>query len=262
MSSFVTVFGNTPISPSQVSYGPLALSVSTTLVWPLEAQSGTSIAPLVLEVTPAGAGLSLTLPPANQVSKGQSILIRNMNQVATTFAVRDNGGTLLVTAAAATAYFLYVTANTTAAGSWGILAFGASTAPVNVAAIAGPGLEVYSGTQLTTDWPLTSHLANFTLNATSDRQSGHIWTGGVGTAGLPSAITAGNGYTVSFSNQGGGSLTVSGAQNIDGAASLVIQPSEEAIVTSDGAVWWTLSKSLSPTAAGLAQIQAYALGCG
>lgn len=259
MTTFTNVFGGSTVQPAQVSYGTLALTANTTLVWPLEAQTGTDRAPLILEVTPS-AGFSVTLPPANQVSRGQTIMIRNMNQVATTFGVNDNAGSLLLTAAVATVYYLYVTNNTTAAGVWGIVAFGASTAPVNIAAIAGPGTAVYGGTQLTTTWLLTSHISNFTLNATSDRESGHIWIGGVGTATLPSAVTAGNGYTVSFSNQGGGSLTVSGAQNIDGAASMVLQPSEEAVVVSDGAVWWTRSKSLSPTAAGLAQIQAYALG--
>ena len=49
MTTYTSIFGGSPLAPSQVSYLALALTADTSLEWPLEAlTSGTSAASTIV----------------------------------------------------------------------------------------------------------------------------------------------------------------------------------------------------------------------
>ena len=86
MTTYTNPFTGQTISPSQVSYEALTISVDTALEWPINGNQG-DVASAIIDVTATVASLKLALPPATQVSTGQSVLVRNVG--ANTFTVTD-----------------------------------------------------------------------------------------------------------------------------------------------------------------------------
>lgn len=138
MTTYVSPFTGDVVQPTDVSYRAISLLENTTLFWPVNGNATGNYAARVMEVTPDTAGLSLTMPAANEVSVGTDSLIRNMT--GTAFTVKDNNGGTIVTVAANKAEYIYVTSNSTAAGTWGIIDFGAGTSSADAATLAGYGL--------------------------------------------------------------------------------------------------------------------------
>ena len=89
MTSYVNPYTGQTISPSQVGYEALTISVDTDLEWPVNGNTNSVVANII-EVTATVGGLKLYMPPATQVSDGQSTLIRNIGSYS--FTVVDNGG--------------------------------------------------------------------------------------------------------------------------------------------------------------------------
>ena len=79
MTSYYNPFTGQTISPSSISYEELTISANTQLSWPINGNPVTSTpVSSIVDVTATVAGLLLELPPATQVSTGQSVLVRNI----------------------------------------------------------------------------------------------------------------------------------------------------------------------------------------
>ena len=236
-NTFTQVFGGTTIYPSDVSYLSLTLSADITLEWPLESNANENPAARIIDVTPTGI-YSIIMPPADQTGTGQTILFNNLGPQ--TVTVKNSVGATLLSMAQGEQWQIYLTSNTTAAGTWRVFRYGASTAQAQASALAGYGLTA-TGSTLSQSAPVTLFNSNYTAGAT-DRAETYVWNGGVGTFTLPSAITVGNDYFVALRNSGAGDITVAtqGLETVNGGASLVLQPGDSATIVTDGLNWFTL----------------------
>jgi hypothetical protein len=236
-NTFTQVFGGTTIYPSDVSYLALALTADITLEWPLESSTNEYPVARIIDVTPTGA-FSIIMPPADQTGTGQTVLFNNLGP--NTVTVKNSVGATLLSMAQGEQWQIYLTDNTTAAGTWRVFRYGASTAQAQASALAGYGLTA-TGSTLSQSAPVTLFNSNYTAGA-ADRAETFVWNGGVGTFTLLSAVTAGNDYFVALRNSGAGGITVAtqGAETINGGASLVLQPGDSATIVTDGLNWFTL----------------------
>jgi hypothetical protein len=184
MTTYVNPFTGQTISPSSISYESLTMSVNTQLSWPINGNSTTSTpVSSILDVTATVGGLRLELPPATQVSTGQSVLVRNIGT--NSFTVTNDSGGTIVTVASGISQFIFLTDNSTVNGVWASVVFGAGTSSANASALAGYGLQA-SGLTLEQAYNVTSYFSNSTLSA-ANRAQFAVWAGGVGTFTLPSA---------------------------------------------------------------------------
>jgi hypothetical protein len=236
-NTFTQVFGGTTIYPSDVSYLALALTADITLEWPLESSTAEYPVARIIDVTPTGA-FSIFMPPADQTGTGQTVLFNNLGP--NTVTVKNSVGATLLSMAQGEQWQIYLTDNSTAAGSWRVFRYGASTAQAQASALAGYGLTA-TGSTLSQSAPVTLFNSNYTAGA-ADRAETFVWNGGVGTFTLLSAVTAGNDYFVALRNSGAGDVTVAtqGSETINGGASLVLQPGDSATIVTDGLNWFTL----------------------
>ena len=236
-NTFTQVFGGTTIYPSDVSYLSLALTADVTLEWPLESSTNEYPVARIIDVTPTGA-FSIIMPPADQTGTGQTVLFNNLGP--DTVTVKNSVGATLLSMAQGEQWQIYLTSNTTAAGTWRVFRYGAATAQAQASALAGYGLTA-TGATLSQSAPVTLFNSSYTAGAT-DRAEAYVWNGGVGTFTLPSAVTVGNDWFVSLRNGGTGDLTVTpqGAETINGGASLVLGPGDSATLVTDGLVWFTI----------------------
>jgi hypothetical protein len=227
------------IEPSQVSYNAIALSANLTLAWPNLSTTG-SFTANIIEVTPSAGSLSITMPDATQRSVGQQVLFRNMT--GTAFTVKDNAGGTISNVAANTAIFIYLVTNATAAGSWSLVTFGTGTSSADSASLAGAGLKAV-GITLAQKHDVVETTSNVTIDSTFRAQT-VVWTSGSLTCTLPAASSMGADFFFIAKNGGAGSITVtpSGADTIDGVASLVLAPNDAAMFFSSGssAHWYTV----------------------
>jgi len=235
--SYTQIFGGTTIYPSDVSYLSLALTSDIELDWPLENPGNFAPAARIIDITPSGA-FSITLPAADETGTGQTILFNNLGP--STVTVLDNGGGTLLSLAAGEQWQIYLTDNSTVAGTWRSFRYGAATAQAQASALAGQGL-VATGSTLAQRYPVTEFSSNFTAG-TSNRASTFVWTGGGGTLTLPAAAAAGSGWFINLRNSGSGALSVdpNGSETINGSSALSLQPEDSAVVISNGAEWYTV----------------------
>jgi len=242
--SYVSPFTGDVIQPTDVSYRAVTLSANTQLNWPSNSTTNTDYASRIMQVTASAGSLSLYMPPANQTSVGNDALIRNIGS--NTFTVKDYAGTnTIVSVAAGESKYIYITTNSTAQGTWGVIAFGTGTSSADAATLAGYGL-VASGATLNQSHPSSSITTGTTL-ATTDRAQTRVWGGGAGTATLPAAATLGNNWFTLFKNNGTGSFIVSctGAELIDGNSSKTFNPTESAFIVCTGTAYVTVGYGVS-----------------
>ena len=238
MPIYTDVFGGANIYPSEISYSAIALSVDVTLSWPEETSTNTNLATRIIDVTPSGAGFSIILPDADKTGTGNTILFNNRGS--DTFTVRNAVGTQVVTIAAGTLWQVYVANNSTAAGTWRALQYGATTSTANASALAGTGI-VAVGTLLSQSVPIVTFNSNYTAGP-SDRAEMFNWTGGAGTLTLPDPVVVGNNWFIYLRNSGSGNIVADapGTSEIDGNSTLAFQPGESAIIASDGTDYYTI----------------------
>lgn len=236
--SFLSPFTGNVIQPTDVSYRTVTLNANTTLEWPINGSATDNYVARIMNVTATAGSLTLRMPPANQASVGEDSLVRNVG--ATTFTLADYAGNTITTIAAGEAKYVYITTNATSAGTWGLIAFGVGTSNADAAVLAGEGLKAI-GSTLNQAYDVTTFSSNYTA-VDGDRASAQVWTGGSGTLTLPSATVVGEDWFVLVRNGGTGTLTVSpsGGQLINGAASLAMQPADSAVVISSGSAWYTV----------------------
>ena len=246
MPIYNDVFGGANIYPSEISYSAVALSADITLSWPTEASTSTNLATRIIDVTASAGGYFITLPDAKKTGTGQTILFNNQGSF--TFVVKDATGVQVVSIASGTIWQIYLTNNSTVAGSWETLQFGSTTSTANASALAGTGI-VAVGTVLSQSVPITNFNSNYTAGVV-DRAKMFVWTGsGSGTLTLPSAPTMGDNWFLCFRNGGGGSVVVdpSGTPLINGAATLSFSPGDSAIIATDGIDYFTIGFGQSAT---------------
>jgi hypothetical protein len=209
------------------------------LQWPINGNATDDVAARIMNVTATTSGLALWMPPANQTSVGNDALIRNVG--ANSFTVRTFGGVnTIITIAAGEAKYIYVTSNSTEAGTWGNIAFGTGTSAADAASLAGFGL-LATGSTLNQSHPAVSLIAAYTF-ATSDRAQTYIWTGGATTATLPVASTLGNNWFLLFKNNGSGTVTIgtTSSELFDGNTTKSFAPGESAFIVCTGTAFVTV----------------------
>ena len=242
--TFTSPFTGDVIQPTDVSYASYNLTANLQLFWAGLATGTQSPAARIMDVY-QNASWTLKMPDATQVSVGEDALIRNTSATAVT--VLNFTGSVICTVAGGTAQYIYLTANNTTGGNWGVIAFGSTTSTANAAQLAGLGLVAIT-TTLNQSHPVIGVATAYTYTA-SDRAQTRLWTGGAGTGTLPLAATLGNNWFTIFKNNGTGSYTLSttGGQFIDGLTTKTFQPSESAFVICDGTSYYTIGYGQSNT---------------
>ena len=240
MTTYTNPFTGQTVNPSQVSYEALTLSANTLLDWPINGTTGTPTASII-DVTASTTGLYLIFPPATQVSTGQTVLVRNTGAnpfTVTSYAATGVGATI-ISVDSGVAQYIYLTNNSTNAGTWASVTLGAGTSAANASALAGYGL-LATGTTLNQAYSVTPYTTNQTLTSAL-RASLITWGGGVGAFTLPSASSVGANWFCMIRNNGSGILTLTpvGSDTIDGNANQQLQLTESLVIVSNGSGWNT-----------------------
>lgn len=245
MPIYTDVFGGANIYPSEISYSSVALSTDIVLSWPEETSASNNLATRIMDVTPSSAGLSITMPDASKTGTGNTVLFNN--QGAQTFVVKNASGVQIVSIASGTVWQVYLTNNSTAAGSWETLQFGATVSEANASALAGTGI-IAVGALLSQSVPVTSFNSNYT-STQSDRAKMFNWTGAGGTLTLPDPTVVGNNWFLYLRNSGSGAISADapGSTLIDGTSFLSFQPGESSIIACDGTNFYTIGFGQSAT---------------
>jgi hypothetical protein len=245
MTTYNSVFSGNVVQPTDVSYESITLDANLQLVWPINGNLSTDTpAARIMDVSASSAGLELRMPQADQVSVGQDALIKNTG--ANTFTVKTYDGTgTIVAIASGTSRYIYLTNNGTEAGTWANFEFGAGTSSADAATLAGAGL-LASGLTLNQSHPVESVVASQSF-VDGDRAKTYVWSGGVTTVTLPSAVTVGNNWFMLLKNNGTGTLTLDapGSQTIDGGLTKAFAPSESAFIVSTGTEFVTIGYGVS-----------------
>lgn len=237
--SFNSPFSGNVIQPTDVSFRSITLTANTQLEWPINGSVTDNVAARIMEVTSSSSSYGLYMPPANQASVGQDALIRNIGGVPIT--VYDYAGdSVIVTVQPSESQYIYITANATEYGTWGIIAFGMGSSNTDATTLAGYGLLAITNT-LNTSHPVQTFGTNYTA-VPSDRASSYVWTGGSGTLTLSTVGTLGNNWFILLRNGGTGTLTVvpSGGNKINDASSIILQPDDSCIICCSGAAFYTV----------------------
>ena len=236
--TFTSPFTGDVIVPTDVSYQEISLTTNKTLVWPTFATGSQLYASRIIDITANAAGRTLTMPAANQVSVGTDSLINNFGGYSVN--VLDNDGGVICTVASGEAQYIYITDNTSAAGVWGIIAFGSTTTTSNASVLAGLGLVAIS-TTLNQSHPASTFVNGYTFVA-NDRAQTKVWASGAGSVTLPDAGTIGNNWFFLLKNNGTGTLTLTcaGADTVDGNSTKNFAPDESAFVISTGSEFVTV----------------------
>ena len=233
MTTFTSPFTGTVVQPTDVSYTALAIESNVTLSWsPYTVPGdGTVAAARIMDCTPDTDGWVVTLPPGNQGSTGTDILFRNMG--ADSFFVEDIDGFQAIEILAGESRYVYLSDNSTEAGTYENVTFGAGTSAADAATLVGNGLVDILG-RLATGSQVVETAINTTLTE-NNRSATYVWNGGAGTITLPSTATANTGWFVNVRNSGTGSVVITppATKTINGLSSLSMFPSDSAVIILD-----------------------------
>lgn len=237
-ATFTQTFGGTNIYPSDVSYRYVSLTVSQALDWPLETAPTNDIVASIMDINPTTSSLVITMPDATQASTGETVLFNNVG--AYTFTVKTSTGVQICAPSSGSTFQIYLTDNSTAAGSWRSFQYGASASATDAANLAGLGLKAIA-TTLNQSIPVSTFSSNYTTGV-PDRAKALIWTGGAGTLSLTAAVTLGSDWFVQVRNNGTGDLTIdpNSSELINGASTLTLSPGDSCIIVTDGLEFWTI----------------------
>jgi len=224
MTTYVSPFTGDVVQQTDVTYYPLAFSTNQTLHWPVTVNPPEVPAARIMDCTPSTAGLSIALPPGGQGSVGTDILFRNF--AAVSFVVTNSAGGASVSIAAGQSKYFYLSDNSTEAGIWQNVTFGAGTSSADAASLQGAGLTTLAGKLATTQIPLTVSSAPTFDDAS--RANTYIWTGGNGTFSLPAAAGLTPGWYFNFRNNGTGAVNIvpAGVSLINSLPNIIINPGE------------------------------------
>jgi hypothetical protein len=146
----------------------------------VESAPGQNLIASIVDVTASAGPFAIILPDATQASTGQTILFNNVGSNA--FVVEDADGVQVLSVCnAGTTWQIYLTDNTTEAGTWRAFQYGASASSANASALAGAGI-IAIGATLAQAYPTSGFNSNYTAGV-ADRATTFIWGGGAGTLG-------------------------------------------------------------------------------
>jgi hypothetical protein len=237
--SYNSPFTGTVIQPTDVSYREVTLTDNTQLEWPINGTATANYTARIMEVTASASNLALYMPPADQTSVGNDVLIRNTGS--NTFTVKDFGGnSTIISVANGESKYIYITDNPDTEGTWGNIAFGVGSSSADAATLAGYGL-VALATTLNQSTPVSTFSANTTAT-NSFRAQTYVWTGGAGTLTFDTTSSLGNNWFMHIRNSGTGALTLtpSGGTLINGSSSIVLQPTDSCMVVCSGTAFYTV----------------------
>ncbi len=237
-ATFTQTFGGTNIYPSDVSYRYVSLTISQTLDWPLETAPSNNLVASIMDVNATTTSLVITMPDAREASNGETVLFNNVGS--NTFTVKTSTGTQICAPSSGSTFQIYLTDNSTAAGTWRSFQYGASASAADAATLAGLGIKAIA-TTLNQSTPVASFSGNYTTGS-NDRAKALIWTGGAGTLSLTAAPSVGNDWFVQIRNGGTGDLTIdpNSSELINGASTLSLSPGDSCIIVTDGVEFWTI----------------------
>jgi hypothetical protein len=237
--SYTETFGGATLYPSGESYLTIALSANIELSWPTEQQiSGQDVVASIMDVTASTTGLSITMPDARAVSEGIQVVFTAVG--GDDFDVVDNTGGAIITLSDGEAWVLYLTDNTTQAGTWRSFQLGATVSTANAAALAGAGLKAIS-TTLNQRYVIDVRASTpFTL-VDGDRSQFILYTSGTGVGNLPDPATVGSDWFCLIRNGGSGSLVLTPPSGtIDGLSTLTFDPGDSGYIITDGTNFYTV----------------------
>jgi len=237
--SYNSPFTGTVIQPTDVSYREVVLTDNTQLEWPINGTATANYTARIMEVTSSASNLALYMPPADQTSVGNDVLLRNIGS--NTFTVMDFGGNnTIISVASGESKYIYITDNPDNEGTWGNIAFGVGSSSADAATLAGYGL-VALATTLNQSTPVSTFSTNITATIAFRAQT-YVWTGGAGTLTFDNTSTLGNNWFMHIRNGGTGALTLapSGGTLINGSASIVLQPTDSCMVVCSGTAFYTV----------------------
>jgi hypothetical protein len=242
--SFTDYFGGDVVPPSNYAYIRQTLTASTTFVWPEQYGGTETVLASITELASNGA-YTITLPPANEVSVGRDVLLVNISAFLLT--VFNNSGGTVTTIPAGVSKYVFLENNSTEAGVWKALTYGAGSNALDAASLAGAGLKA-SSSQLVTNNQYRGISAAYSVIST-DRAKLIVVTSGTITVTCPQASTVQDGFWFMLHNAGAGVATVDGfgAETVDGGANKAIAPDESAIFVCNGAAWFTVGYGRSAT---------------
>jgi hypothetical protein len=236
--TYTDVFGGATLYPAGQTYLSLTFSTDQVLSWPIEQQIGGNIVASIIDLNPTGAGLNVDMPDARQASNGIQAVFNNIG--GNTVTVRDDTGGTILSLASGAAWVLYLSDNSTQAGTWRTFQLGASVAVANASALAGAGLKAISTTLNQRIAPTSTAVTPITWTD-SNRAQMTIWTGGVGVLNFPSPGAVGSDWFAMVRNSGSGDLTLTPPSGtIDGSATLAMAPGESSIIVTDGTNFFTV----------------------
>lgn len=237
MSSYTSVFGNDTVPPSGRSYRLIPLTGHTTVEWPFNYDGADFIAD-INDVTGSAANWHLGLPPADQASKGQDLLLRNVGLYP--FQVNNANATPIATLLPGEVKYFYISDNSTDAGVWNVFTFGTGSSAADAASLKGSGLTVI-GSRLAAAHPVYSLADNVTATV-DDRAKVFAYTGGSNTLTLPTSSTLGDNWFVGVRNAGSGSITIqtTGLDRIDHQTTATLSPGESLFIFCTGATFYTI----------------------
>lgn len=243
--SYTNPFGGSPVQPADVSYKAYTATGNLALQWPLSNQTTSYPAARIMDVTASATSITITMPPADEVSDGMDSLVFNVG--ASTFTLLDASGGTIATVAPGVAKYVYITDNSDEAGTWQTFTFGTGTSAADASVLAGSGLKAISST-LNINSPVTELVTSYTV-LTTDRAMLLNWNTGAGTLTLQAAATYGNGFEFYLINLGSGAITVdpNGAETINEAATLTVNPGESCIISTDGVSWYAIGQGRATT---------------
>jgi hypothetical protein len=245
MTTYTSPFGGDVIQPTDVSYVKYTLTASITLAWPLAAGAA-NIAARIMDVSSLTTGAySMSMPPANQTANGTDALIRNLS--AYTVTIYDSTGATITTIQAGVAKYIFVSDNSTAAGTWGVFTFGAGTSSNDASVLAGYGLLAV-GSTLNQNYSSTPLVSSYTFTG-SDRAKCFVWSSGATTVTLPLSANVDSGWFILFKNNGTGTVTVQGTSGelIDGLSTKQFAPGDSAFLLCTGTGYVTVGYGTSTT---------------
>lgn len=243
--TWTDIFGGQTVNPQDVSYKSYSFSANTTLAWDNTTANADAVVTDIMDIATTAAGVTITMPDARQAGAGEALLVFNAG--AETFTIAGNTGVTIQAVAPGEAWYIWLRDNSTQAGLWRAIEFGAGTSSASASALASETVKA-SGATLVQAMPVFNINSNYTAGA-GERGKLIRWSGGVGTLTLTLAATVGGDWFAATNNAGSGALTIapSGSDAIDGStSSLVISPGDSVILVSDGTGYYLASKSLAP----------------
>ena len=229
MPTFVSPFTGTVVVPTDVSYQELTFSTDQDLFWPSVVNPTQVPLSRIMDCTSTAVDLHINLPQGNLGATGSDTLIRNFGLYE--FSVVDYSGLSSVLVQPGEAKYFYLSDNSTTAGIWQNVTFGAGTSSADAATLAGNGLAAISG-KLNVTQNVQTIFSSPTSAVNTDRATTFVWTGGNGVFNLPVAAGLTAGWFIAFRNNGTGALNIipGSGSLINNISSLTVNPGDSGII--------------------------------